>query len=308
MEVIYSLSNIKNHIKPTNIALGTFDGLHRGHMELIKKLILKSKINNYTSVVYTFLNHPREITSNKNNTKRIINSAQKIELFEKAGVDILVLVDFDEFHRNIEAEDFIRNIFVNKLNMKNIVVGFDCRFGKNAEGDLNTLKFLARKYDFDVEIVQPIKIENKIVSSTLIRYYLSSGEIEKVNFFLNRPYEVRGKVIKGKQLGKTLGFPTANILLDNTLCLPKSGVYATKTMIGNDIYFSITNVGINPTFNQKNYNIETYIFDFNENIYNQEIKVFFYKRLRDEFKFGNIDDLCNQINNDIIIAKDYFSI
>ncbi len=307
MKIFYSLDTIK-HIGPSSIALGTFDGLHRGHMELIKKLIQTCKSNNLTSIVYTFSNHPREITSNKNNTKKIISNTQKVELFKNTGIDILVFVDFDELHKNIEAENFVRKILINKLNMKSMVVGFDCRFGKNAQGDLNTLKLLSQEYKFDVEVVQPIMIQDEIISSTLIRFYLTEGEIEKANYFLNRNYEIHGKVIKGKQLGKKLGFPTANILSTDNLCLPKSGVYATKTYINDKFYYSVTNVGVNPTFNQTNHNIETYIFNFDKNIYNQEIRVCFYKRLRDELKFDNIQELCNKINEDILITKKYFDI
>lgn len=192
--------------------------------------------------------------------------------------------------------------------MRNIVVGFDCRFGKNAEGNVSTLKELSQIHNFELNVILPVKLNNKTISSSLIRKYLSQGRIEKVNEYLGRNYSVYGYVIKGKQLGSKLGFPTANILANSNLCLPKPGVYITKTYIDDNLYYSTTNVGFNPTFNQKTYNIETYIIGFNDDIYGKEIKVVFYKRIRDELKFKNIRSLCKQIENDVIYTKQYFGI
>ncbi|MDK2917438.1 MAG: riboflavin kinase / adenylyltransferase [Candidatus Petromonas sp.] len=308
MELIYSLEDMGKMVYETGVSLGTFDGLHRGHQRLINKLIKKSKSNGYKSIVYTFANHPREITSKKNKPKKIISVKQKIELFNKIGIDFLILVNFDDFHRNIKAENFITDILMEKLNMHSMVVGFDCRFGKNAEGNIKSLKRFSQKYDFDLEIVPPIKIENQIVSSTLIRKLLSKGLIGEVNNLLGRNYSIFGKVIKGKQLGSKLGFPTANISIDLDLCLPKKGVYVTKTHLKNRPYYSVTNVGLNPTFKQNTYNVETYILDFNKNIYNEEIRVEFLERIRDELKFNNVASLCEQISQDIIFTKKYFKL
>lgn len=308
MEVINSLNEIANFNYKSSIAIGTFDGLHKGHQVLINKLINKSKFKKHKSIVYTFANHPREITDKNNFPKRIISTDDKIKLFKKMGIDILLLPEFDKFHRNIHAEDFVKSILIDKLNMKNIIIGFDFRFGKNAEGTIELLQNLSYKYNFDIDIVEPIKINNTIVSSTLVRQFILEGQIEKANNFLGWNYFIRGKVIKGKQLGTKFGFPTANILVDTGLCLPKSGVYITKTYVDDKTYFSVTNIGVTPTFQEKKYSIETYILNFNENIYNNEIKVEFYERIRNELKFDTIELLYEQIACDINYTKKYFKI
>jgi len=177
---------------------------------------------------------------------------------------------------------------------------------KKAEGDIAILEQFSKNYSFDLTIVPPVRFEDEIISSTAIRHFLSQGLIEKANMFLGRNYSIVGRVIKGKQLGSKLGFPTANISIDFNMSLPKPGVYVSKTKVNNRIYNSITNVGFNPTFNQKNYNIETYILEFNKNIYGEEVEVRFLHRIRDEIKFNSIDELCAQINKDTLYSKEYF--
>lgn len=307
MEVIHSLGEIDRLSERTGVSLGSFDGLHKGHITLINTLRENCKSKDLKSVIYTFSNHPRELINSKNSPKLIINNRQKIDLFNKTGIDYLVMVKFDNFQKNIKAKDFIEEILLKKLNMKSTTVGSDCRFGRKAEGDIALLKEFSRKYDFDLTVVPPVKIDDEIISSTSIRNQLSNGLIDKANSFLGRNYSITGKVIKGKQFGAKHGFPTANISIDFSLCLPKSGVYITRTLIDGSIYNSITNVGFNPTFNQRNYNIETYIFDFNKNIYHKEVTVEFLHKIRDDKKFSNVDELYKQVKDDIAYAKDYFN-
>ncbi|SHJ90827.1 bifunctional riboflavin kinase/FAD synthetase [Paramaledivibacter caminithermalis] len=308
MEVIYSLEEIDKITDKTGVSLGSFDGLHKGHQTLINTLKGKCVKENLKSVIYTFSNHPRGIINFKSSPKLIINNNQKIGLLEKIGVDYLVLVKFDEFQKNIGAKEFVEKILLEKLNMSCMVVGNDCRFGKNAEGDTSLLEKFSKKYGFALNVVAPVMIGDEVISSTSIRNQLSNGLIDKANSFLGRKYSIAGKVIKGKQFGGKQGFPTANISIDFNLCLPKPGVYVTETIINNNRYSSITNVGFNPTFNQKNYNIETHIMNFNKKIYNEEITIEFLCRIRDEIKFNNVDDLYRQVNKDIAFAKDYFNI
>lgn len=308
MEVIHSLLEFDKLSYMTGVSLGSFDGIHKGHLTLLNTLIENCRKRNLKSVVYTFSNHPREIINLKNSPKLIITKNQKLDLFDKIGIDFLVMVDFDDFQKNISAKDFVAEILLEKLNMRTITVGTDCRFGKKAEGDINLLKKFSKEYDFELSIVPPVMIEDEIISSTVIRDLLSEGIIEKANLFLGRNYSITGKVIKGKQLGAKLGFPTANIEVNFNLSLPKPGVYVTRTKLGKTLYSSITNVGFNPTFNQKTYNIETFILDFNKNIYGKEVEVRFLQRIRDEIKFTNLDDLCQKINEDVSYSREYFKI
>lgn len=305
MEVINSLSEIDRLSCMTGVSLGSFDGIHRGHLALMNSLMENCREKNLKSVIYTFSNHPRGIISINNSPKIIISKKQKIDIFKKIGIDFLFMVDFDDFQRNISAKDFVEKILLEKLNMSSIVVGADCRFGKMAEGDIVLLEQFSKQYCFDLTVVPPVKLEDKIISSTAIRHFLSQGLVEKANMFLGRNYSIIGKVIRGKQLGSTLGFPTANISIDFNMSLPKPGVYVSKTKVKNGIYNSITNVGFNPTFNQKNYNIETYIFEFSENIYGEEVEVYFLHKIRDEVKFNSIDGLCRQIDKDAAYSKEY---
>lgn len=306
MKVIRSLSEFDKLSYMTGVSLGSFDGIHKGHLTLLNALIEDCREKNLKSVVYTFSNHPREIIDSKNSPKLIINKKQKLDLFEKVGIDFLVIVNFDDYQKNISAKDFVEEILLNKLNMQSITVGFDCRFGKKAEGDVEFLKEFSKEYGFDLSLVPPVMIEDEIISSTAIRNLLSDGIIEKANLFLGRNYSITGKVIKGKQMGSKLGFPTANIEVNFNLSLPKPGVYVTKTKVGEKLYRSITNVGFNPTFNQKTYNIETFILDFNKNIYGEEVEVKFLHRIREEIKFNNLTDLCQKINEDVSYTKEYF--
>jgi len=306
MEVIYSLSELDKLSYATGVSLGSFDGIHKGHLTLMNTLMENCREKNLKSLIYTFSNHPREIVSSKNSPKLIINRKQKIDLFNEIGIDILVMVNFDNFQKNIRAKDFVENILLNKLNMNSMTVGQDCRFGKKAEGDIDLLREFSTLYDFELTIVPPVRVDDEIISSTAIRQLLSQGIMEKANLFLGRYYSITGKVIKGKQLGSKLGFPTANISVDFSLALPKPGVYITRTKVNNVVYNSITNVGFNPTFNQKNYNIETYILDFDRNIYEKEVEVRFLHRIRGEVKFDSINALCNQISSDIAYTREFF--
>lgn len=308
MEVIYSLGEIDKISDATGVSLGSFDGLHKGHLTLINALKKKCLEENLKSVIYTFENHPRQLVTSKQTPRLIIRNDQKIDLLEKIGIDFLVMVKFDNFQKNISAKDFVEKILLQKLNMRWMAVGADCRFGRKAEGDIKLLKDFSKEYEFGLTIVPPVKIKDEIISSTSIRDHLSNGLIDKANLFLGRNYSITGKVIKGKQLGAKQGFPTANISVDISLCLPKNGVYVTNTIVDDNVYNSITNVGFNPTFNQTNYNIETNIFGFNQNIYGKEVTVEFLHRIRDEKKFNNIDELYSQINADTDYARGYFNI
>lgn len=295
------IKNINEKIKEnTVICLGSFDGLHIGHQTLIENVIKESKEENLKSVLFTFSNHPASIIPNKEEPKLIITNDEKVETLKKTGIDYLVMVAFSKEFMRMDPEDFVKDILVDNLNVKKIVVGFNYRFGYKGKGDTNLLKKLSDLYDFKVDIVSPIKNNGEVVSSSLIRKLILGGNIKKANKYLGRLFSIEGEVIHGKKRGKNLGFPTANIYLNNNYIVPKTGLYKTNTIYKSNRYNSLTNVGFNPTFERnRNISIETYILNFNKDIYNEEIKVEFLEFLRDEKKFNSKEELIEQMNSDI---------
>lgn len=295
------IENINNKIEDeTIICLGSFDGIHMGHKTLIKDVINDSKEEGLKSSIFTFSNHPASIISDKNEPKLLINNNQKIKMLKKLGIDYLIMIPFSIDFMKIQPEEFVKNILVDNLKVKRIVVGFNYRFGFKSKGDATLLKKLGQKYDFKVDIISPIKYNNDIISSTAIRNLISEGNIGKANKYLDRYFSIEGKVIHGKKRGRGMGFPTANIKLNNNYVLPKKGVYKTQTIYNSYNYNSVTSVGINPTFKTKSdISIETYILNFDKNIYNENIKINFIKHLRDEIKFKSKYELIEQLKLDV---------
>lgn len=286
----------------TYIALGSFDGLHLGHMRLINKTIELAKSNNTKSMVFTFKNHPLTIINEEIAPKLIISNGMKSSLLEKAGIDILNFSIFDEEFMKISPEDFIYNM-VKHYNAKGFIVGFNYRFGYKNLGDVELLKELSQKLNFDICVVDPVKINNEVVSSSKIRHLISEGDITKANYFLTRPFMLEGNVIKGKQLGRQIKFPTVNLDYDKKFILPRGGVYYTVVEYENKMYKGITNIGYNPTVKDKKLSIETHILDFEKDIYGEFVKVYFYKRMRDEKKFDSLELLVEQLKLDKEYAK-----
>lgn len=297
MEII-NLLNYNETRFDTSIALGNFDGIHIGHQELIKTMVSKSKELGLKTSLLLFKSHTKTIIDNSN-TQMITNNEQKFNIAKDLGVDIIYLIDFDEKLMNLSAEEFVKNIIIDKMNGKLVVVGFDYRFGYKASGDSKYLSELGKKYDFDVIVLNPIYKDSKIVSSSTIRELISIGKMTETSKLLGRPFSIYGKVISGKNRGNKLGFPTANIKPSDNYIIPKSGVYMTNTIIGNKRYISATNIGYNPTFNENTLKIETHIIDFNENIYGEILNIEFIEFIRDDIKFDSVDDLVTQMKSDI---------
>jgi len=306
--IIYkNFGEISDINENTAVALGTFDGFHIGHDKLIMTLLEIAQKNNLKSLLYTFSNHPRDLFMDvKDRPKLIISSAQKIDIIQNYNPDYLLYLKFDDYHKNIEAEEFIEEILINKLKMKHIIVGYDWKFGKRAEGDVNLLKTYENRGLFKVDVIDPIRINGHIVSSTLIRKQLEDGRIEKANEFLGRPYELQGHVIHGKSNGMKIGFPTANLSKEINYCSIKEGVYVTLLNVKGKDFKSVTKVGRNVSFNDNECTVETHIMDFEGDIYGEKISVKFLYRIRDQIKFNSLSHLSDRIRQDVEFASNYF--
>lgn len=304
MDIIKSIWDVDN-VEDSVVTIGKFDGIHKGHKVLIKKAVESSKKRRIKSVVFTFENHPANYFKSYS-IKNIITDNDKMKNLKNLGIDIVVNVPFNEDMTKISADDFAKVILKERLKAKKVIVGHDFTFAKNKEGNAKLLKKLGVKYNFKVEIIKPIKINNIRVSSTYIRKLISQGCVNKVKEYLGRNYQLEGKVIKCKQLGRTIGFPTANMEIDEEMLVPKCGTYATKVYLDKRVYFGATNIGYNPTVNGKNLSIETNILNFNEDIYGKTIKLEFLERIRDEKKFNSLEELKTQLRFDTnFIYKKY---
>ena len=304
MIIIKSINEIDN-ISKSVVTIGNFDGVHKGHQVLIKKTVKFANENNLKSIVFTFENHPINYFKNKK-IKNIITNSEKISKIKKLGVDILIMIPFDSYMTKISPLEFIKEILIDKLDAKKIIVGHDFTFARRKEGNTKILKEMSFKYRFDLEIVNSIDINDIRVSSTHIRQLVDNGDVDKVNKYLGYNFLIKGKIIKGKQLGRTIGFPTANIKINDDLLIPKKGVYVTSVYIDDNIYYGATNIGYNPTVKGESLSIETNILEFSEDIYGKVIKLEFLERIRDEKKFNSIDELKLQLKKDTdYIYKNY---
>lgn len=299
--LIYDNKAFNEGSRNNYIALGSFDGLHLGHLSLVRKVRELAIKNGGKSIVFTFKNHPRAFINN-NNLELIMTNEEKLKVLECENINVVVFKDFDENIMKISPEDFVEWL-CESYNVKGIVVGFNFKFGYKNLGDTELLEKLQKKYGYKLYIMNPYKLEDKIISSTYIRNLILDGNVKKAFLMLSRPYMLSGKVIHGKKLGRTIGFPTANLEINDKKVIPKKGVYYTNVDIEGKIFKGITSVGNNPTVNGKELTIETYILDFNNNIYEKEIKVYFIDRIRDEIKFNNIDELTKQLKKDKEVAE-----
>lgn len=280
------------------IALGSFDGVHLGHRRLMEVLKEESKLCGTGSMVYTFKKHPRKILMPTKPVYLITDNEKKAELIEELGIDMLYLEDFNTI-KDMSAEDFVTNVLIKRFNVKSVVVGYNYKFGSKGEGNADSLKKFGEKYGFRVNVVDAVVVKGHTVSSSLIRHIIRSGNVDKVRDYLGRDFSVHGTVIYGKQNGEVMGIKTANIEVKKDITLPKKGVYFTTTKVSGTLYKSISNIGFNPTFDGDCLSVETHLIDFNDNIYGEEIEIFFHKHKRDEIKFESMEALVRQIRRDI---------
>lgn len=286
--------------KKAVVTVGSFDGLHKGHKKIIEELISTAKKNNETSVVVTFDPHPRSVLSQFSEVSILTSLDEKKFILENIGVENLFVIHFTREFSQLSSEEFIQKFIVEKLKASHIIIGHDHKFGKDRLGDENKLREIGEKFGFTVSSVQPVCINDVTISSTKIRNFILVGDLDNANLFLGRYYSICGIVVKGAQRGRTLGFPTANVQLDDPKkALPKVGVYVTKCFLRDEVKYGVMNIGFRPTFENKHELVpEVYILDFNRDIYGEKIRIEFIKRLRDEKKFNSKDELINQIEND----------
>ena len=291
----------------TVVTIGNFDGIHIGHKKLITTTRKCALEKNLKSIVITFSPHPLEIVKNNMPFYYIFSEEEKNIEMEKENIDFFIKYPFTKDFSNISPEKFV-DILIEELNCKILVVGEDYCFGKDRSGNVNILKQLGEQKGIQVIKISNIVIDGERVSSSIIRECINNRNIKKANLLLNKPYYIFGQVVEGNKLGRTIGFPTANIIPPKNKLLPPDGVYITKTKYNNKLYDSITNIGTNPTVNNTHRTIETYIFDFNQNLYNQNIEVYFYDWIRSVKKFNGINELKEQIAKDINIASSFFRV
>lgn len=293
------------------ITIGVFDGVHKGHTVILNRIIEIARNINGQSVVVTFWPHPRLVLKQDNSIKLINTLEEKQNLLEKCGIDHLIIIPFTETFSQQTSEEFIKNVLIDKLHVKHLVVGFNHHFGRDREGNFEQIQSFAQIYQFEVEKLDAKTIENEHVSSTKIRNALAIGDIVTANSFLGYNYSITGSVVEGNKIGRDIGFPTANIQIDHDFkLLPKEGVYIVEAEIENRRHPAMLNIGFKPTINQydKNISIEAHIIGFSDNIYKKKVTIYFQKRIRDELKFENLEALKKQLISDKEEAIKYFHI
>ena len=305
LQEMNSIESYKNKRKAV-VTIGTFDGVHIGHQKIIKRLIKTARTANLDAVILTFFPHPRMVLQKDSNIKLINTIDERGHIIEGLGVDYLLVKKFTHEFSRLSAEDFVKQILVDKLHAKKVIIGYDHRFGRNRNANIENLKAYGEQYNFEVEEISVQDIDDVAVSSTKIREALNSGNIEKANRYLGYQFMITGRVIKGKGLGNTLGFPTANIQIDETYKLiPKYGSYVVSALIGDTTVYGMLNIGVNPTVDGERENIEVHFFNFSQDIYNTNIQLKLLHRLRDEVKFDSLEALKNQLLKDVETSLNY---
>ena len=288
--------------------MGTFDGVHIGHKKILEKVIQKTENENYESLVLTFFPHPRMVLQEHSEIKLLNTIDEKIDLLEQIGIENLVIHPFDETFSRLTAEEFVRTVLVDRFHIQKIIIGYDHRFGRNRTANIDDLIAFGKQYDFEVEQISVQEINDISVSSTKIRKALLEGDMALANEYLGYDYFLTGTVVKGKQLGRTIGFPTANLKIEeNYKLIPQNGVYIVKSIINQKTVFGMMNIGFNPTVDGKNQTIEIHYFDFNADLYNQKITVSILQRIRSEQKFESVALLKEQLEKDKNTAIAYLN-
>lgn len=301
------ITNLHDYHEKTPLALsiGMFDGVHRGHQTIIRNLNTVAENKGWESAILTFWPHPRTVFSPNDDLKLLNTIEEKTYLLKKNGVQNLVLKEFDEEFRNLTGEEFVKQILVEKLNVKHLIIGYDHTFGKNKSGDFNLLKNRSTEYGFEVEQVEAVDFQERHISSTQIRNALKNAEINSANEMLGYYYSVSGEVVHGKKLGRTIGYPTANISVNPMKILPRKGAYIVDVFVKSKQFKGMLSIGTNPTVDGKSLSVEVYILDFNDDIYGNEVSVNFRGFLHEEIKFDGLDQLIKRLDEDKRLTENF---
>ena len=306
MAIISDLNQLRQPLTNPVLTIGNFDGVHRGHLALFDRVKERAKSIRGQSALMTFNPHPIKVMKPGNGPPLITLTQQKLELIADADIDVIFCIPFTKRFAAISARDFIQDILVRKIGIKELVVGYDYTFGHGREGNIELLQEMGKTWGFMVHVVEPVHVGDKLVSSTSIRNLVQDGNLSEARELLGRDYQICGTVVRGKNRGgRLLGFPTANLKLIDEL-VPKGGVYAVKVVIGNQTYNGVTNIGYNPTFGTGPFSVETHLLDFKGDLLGKNIHIRFIERLRDEQTFGSIEDLAGQIGRDVHRARELF--
>lgn len=305
----YNSAETYDKLTSSVVTIGTFDGVHVGHKKIIERLVEATKSNDLQSVILTFFPHPRMVLQKDTNIKLINTIDERIQILEKTGLDNLVIHPFTKEFSRLAAGEFVEQILIDRLNLRHIIIGYDHRFGRNRNANITDLASFGIQNDFTVEEISKQDIEDVAVSSTKIRQALMDGDIQKANKYLGYDFMITGTVIKGKELGRTLNYPTANLYIKESYKLiPKQGVYVIKSCIDQKTYFGMMNIGTNPTVTQgREQSIEVHFFDASFNLYDKNIQVEILERIRDEKKFSSVDDLKTAMQNDEDFSREFIN-
>ena len=292
--------------RQTVVTIGTFDGVHAGHRKIIDRLVNSAHANNLDSVVLTFFPHPRMVLQKESNIKLINTIEERKQLLEQTGIDHLVIHPFTHQFSRLTALEFVRDILVNKLKAKKIIIGYDHRFGRNRTADINDLKQFGKDFGFEVEEISQQDVEQVAVSSTKIRKALIEGRVEQANIYLQSDFTLKGIIVRGRGIGKDLGYPTANMEIpEDYKLIPKNGVYVVRSVLDGRTIFGMMNIGTNPTVGGKEQTIETYFFDLEKDLYGKEFTIEMLVRIRDEKKFNSVQELKIAMKQDQAFSSQY---
>ena len=298
MKIFHSINDFRSS-KKTILTLGTFDGVHIGHRKILERITQNTENGNYESLVLTFFPHPRMVLQGESEVKLLNTLSEKIDLLEKIGVQNLVIHPFDITFSRLTAEEFVKTVLINQFDIKKIIIGYDHRFGRNRTANIDDLIAFGKQHDFEVEQISVQEIDAVSISSTKIRNALMEGNMALANEYLGYEYFLTGTIVRGKQLGRTIDFPTANLQMEeNYKLIPRNGVYVVKSTINQKTVFGMMNIGLNPTVAGENLAIEIHFFDFDEELYNQKISVSLLEYLRPEQKFESVAFLKQQLEKD----------